>query len=195
MGVARTADPARQHPRPGAPEHRDSARAPRALRVRHVMAACIALALLSGALGACGRKGPPRPPELVRPTAVDDLAATPVAAGIRLTWTRPTTTVDGSDMPDLDGFRVERVIATEPPTPPLRFAIIATIHLDDRERFSKTRRMMFEDHAVVAGTRYVYRIVTFTLDDYVSLPSAEARARWSGPSTRTDTPETSPADE
>jgi hypothetical protein len=130
-------------------------------------------------LPGCGTKSSPRPPEFVRPQTIDDLTARSVAQGIRLTWTRPVKTMDGRSMPDLDGFVVTRAVE-EPATAPvdLVFEPIATLHLDDRGRFRKVRKVTYEDRTVVPGQRYVYRIVAFTLDRYVSAPSAPARARW-----------------
>jgi hypothetical protein len=129
----------------------------------------------------CGNKGNPRPPEFVRPQQIDDLQATAAGSGIRLTWTRPTKTVDGSDMPDLDGFVVSRARATTTPAESPRFETIATIHLDDRERFAKVRRVTYDDLRVTPGEPYLYRVVAFTLDGYVGAPSRVARAQWSGP--------------
>jgi len=127
----------------------------------------------------CGNRGNPRPPEFVRPQQVDDLEATAAQSGIRLTWTRPTKTVDGSDMPDLDGFVVNRAVATTSAESP-HFETIATIHLDDRERFAKVRRMTYEDLRVASGETYLYRVVAFTLDGYVGAPSRVARGQWPG---------------
>jgi hypothetical protein len=134
---------------------------------------------LSTMAGACGNKGNPRPPEYVRPQQIDNLEATAARSGIRLTWTRPTETVDGSPMPDLDGFVVSRALATTSTDTP-RFETIATIHLDDRERFAKVRRVTYDDVRVVPGQTYLYRVVAFTLDGYVGAPSRLARAQWSG---------------
>jgi hypothetical protein len=132
-------------------------------------------------LAGCGTKGSPRPPEFVRPQTIDDLTARPVAQGIRLTWTRPVTTMDGSSMPDLDGFVITRAVEGPAATPgDLVFEPIATLHLDDRGRFRKVREVTYEDRTAVPGRRYLYRVVAFTLDRYVSAPSAPARARWRG---------------
>ena len=139
-------------------------------------------------LSACGKKESPRPPQLVRPQTIQDLNARPVEDGIRLTWTRPTATVEGRSMPDLDGVMISRAAEVPTSTRPedLIFEHIATIHLDDRGRFNKVRKMTFDDRSVVAGTVYLYRVTAFTLDRYFSLPSPAARSRWPGapPATR-----------
>ena len=138
-------------------------------------------------LTACGKRDFPRPPQLVRPKAIQDLRAQPVADGIHLTWTRPTTTAEGRAMPDLDGFMISRAVEAPMITSPeeLIFEHIATIHLDDRARFDKVRKITFDDRTAVAGHVYVYRVTAFTLDRYFSVPSPVARARRSGPSPAT----------
>ncbi len=100
-------------------------------------------------LTACGKRDFPRPPQLVRPKEIQDLRAHPVADGIRLTWTRPTTTVEGRAMPDLDGFMISRAVEAPMIASPdeLIFEHIATIHLDDRARFDKVRKVTFDDLA------------------------------------------------
>jgi len=90
-------------------------------------------------------------------------------------------------MPDLDGFMISRAVEALKNASPdeLIFEHIATIHLDDRARFDKVRKVTFDDRDVVAGYVYVYRVTAFTLDRYFSIPSPVARARWSGPSPAT----------
>ena len=148
--------------------------------------------VLSCGAVACGLKADPRPPHFVRPSTIETLGAEPTRDGIQLTWTRPTTTMDGKTMPDLDGILITRAIDVSPPTkgPTLLFEHIATIHLDDRERFHKVRRMSFEDRSVTPGQTYAYRVQAFTFDRYFSAPSPAARAAWPGhdrPATRRKT--------
>lgn len=156
---------------------------------RGVLPGTFAVMVLAAAcsLTSCGKRDFPRPPQLVRPKAIQDLRAHPVADGIRLTWTRPTTTAEGRAMPDLDGFMISRAVEAPMINRPeeLIFEHIATIHLDDRARFDQVRKMTFDDRDVVAGHVYVYRVTAFTLDRYFSIPSPGARARWSGPSPAT----------
>jgi hypothetical protein len=131
---------------------------------------------------ACGMKGDPRPPEFVRPSTIETLGAEPTPDGIQITWTRPTTTMDGKTMSDLDGILITRAIDVSPPTKVtnLLFEHIATIHLDDRERFHKVRHMTFEDRSVTPGQTYAYRVQAFTFDRYFGAPSPAARAAWPG---------------
>ena len=126
------------------------------------IAFCVALA--------CGRKTALKPPELVRPQAIDNLAAAPVAEGIELVWQRPDRYADGSRMEDLGRFVIERSDAGDP------FHTIATLPVTDRERFRKVRRIHYVDASPQPGMRYAYRVFSVTLDEYVSLPSNVAIA-------------------
>jgi hypothetical protein len=116
-------------------------------------------------LPTCGRKTAVRPPELVAPETIDNLAAKNVADGVRLSWRRPTQYVDGTRMNDLGAFRVERSAAGDP------FVPVATIAVTDQERFQRERRFRWVDTDTVIGRTYQYQVVSLTTDDYVSAPS------------------------
>lgn len=117
---------------------------------------------------ACGRKAPPRPPEDVLPQTISDLGATNVTDGVRLSWSRPLTYVDGSRMTDLGGFVVERAIGTEPRAAFQRLTVLA---VSDRDRFRQVKHFEYVDRDTVPESTYQYRVVSFTLDRYFSAPS------------------------
>src|SRR5438105_3518496 len=73
---------------------------------------------------ACGRKAPPRPPQDVLPKPIADLSASNTAQGIQLSWSRPRLYADGSAMPDLGGFVIERATGTDPLAPFQRLAVL-----------------------------------------------------------------------
>lgn len=114
---------------------------------------------------ACGRKTPPKAPELVRPERIESLQAVNRPDGILLSWKRPERYADASRMTDLAGFRVERAVEGEP------FEVVTLLQITDRDRFRQMERFRYLDAAVSPGIRYLYRIFSFTLDDYVSQPS------------------------
>lgn len=126
---------------------------------------CFALLLTLAALPACGRKTPPRAPELVRPETIDNLEAKQSETGVVLTWRRPLDYVDRTRMPDLGSFIVERADADG------AFHPIQTLEVTDRERFRKNRHLKYTDTTAKLGERYRYRVLSATLDDYVSEPS------------------------
>jgi hypothetical protein len=136
---------------------RPQARVQRKLRI----AAALALAVLAQ----CGRKTDVRPPELVAPEVVQGVKAENVTEGISVSWRRPENYVDGSNMTDLAGFRIERSRDGEP------FAAWREEAVNDRERFRKTRRFRILDTDVEMGHEYRYRVRAFTLDDDVSTDS------------------------
>jgi predicted small lipoprotein YifL len=124
--------------------------------------------LLAASLLACGREGPPRPPEDVVPQTISDLTATNVAAGVQLSWSRPLHYADGERMTDLGGFIVERAVGTEAR---VAFRRLTVLEVSDRDRFRQLKRFQFVDGDTAAGTTYQYRLVSSTVDRYFSAPS------------------------
>lgn len=116
---------------------------------------------------ACGRKTPVKPPELAAPEQISDLRANNHKGGIRLAWKRPQVYADGSKMNDLGGFRLQRA------TPGGPFARLTELRLDDQERFRQTKQLRFLDDTAETDVEYRYRVLSFTLDEYVSKPSNE----------------------
>ena len=101
---------------------------PERCRKVHVL---LALAGLLAAAG-CGRKADPRPPEFVIPRSPEPVVVENVPDGIKLTWHRPRTYVDGTRLDDLGSFRVLRACDAE-----ADFKLIAQIAVTDRDRFRK----------------------------------------------------------
>ncbi len=128
----------------------------------------LAAAVLLLMCTACGRKAPPRSPEDVRPATITDLSATNTPEGIQLSWSRPRTYADGSRMPDLGGFVIERADGAEPHA---SFARLETIAVSDRDRFRQVKRFRHLDRGTTPGLTYRYRVVSFTVDRYFSAPS------------------------
>jgi hypothetical protein len=56
----------------------------------------------------CGVKAPPQPRERVVPAPVQDVIVTPVAEGLRITFTLPSESLDGSRLKEIGGYRVLR---------------------------------------------------------------------------------------
>lgn len=128
------------------------------------------LALCLGGLGllmlpTCGRKTPVKPPELVAPKPIENLAARNVNDGIRMSWRRPTEYMDGSRMRDLGAFRIERSSNGAP------FVPVATIAIGDQDRFRQERSFRWTDTDTEVGVTYQYQVISETTDDYVSFPS------------------------
>ena len=130
-------------------------------------------------LSACGRKTPVRPPELVAPEPLGDLTLEVESKGIKLRWSRPQKYVDGSDMEDLGGFVVLRA-AQNGKDQAGAFTQIATVTVDDRDRFRKAKKFSYTDEQLTAGTLYRYRVQAFTVDGYYSSPSSTAELVWKG---------------
>ena len=126
-----------------------------------------ALALAGALLAACGNKTNLRPPAQVQPQAATALVAASAKDGVLLTWHRPTQYTGGSRMSDLGGFDIERA----PGDGTGNYARIGQMVLDDQKRFRPQRELSWTDTTAVPGTRYRYRVIAFTLDDYRSAPA------------------------
>jgi len=127
---------------------------------------------------ACGAKGAPLAPELVQPEGPADLGAISTPDGVRLSWTRPLHYQGGRRMNDLGGFAIERAPG-EDAAP--AFARVGTVEIADQDRFRKDRHMEWLDRDVAPGTRYLYRVTTFTLDGYRSAPAGPVAIRFGPP--------------
>lgn len=116
----------------------------------------------------CGIKGRPLPPELVRPERITDLEAVSVANGVRIRWSRPERYTGGARMRDLGKFEILRATAGGAPS------VIAEVPITDLQRFRQQRHFVYVDTDTTVGQRYRYQIISFTTDDYESLPSNQA---------------------
>jgi hypothetical protein len=123
-------------------------------------------------VSACGRKGAPRPAGDVLPETITDLSASATPEGIRLSWQRPRRYTGGDRMPDLGGFWVQRADASG-----ADFATVHTLAVTDLERFQQAKRFHYLDTTAEVGRTYQYRVVSFTVDRYVSEPSNIVAAR------------------
>jgi len=59
-------------------------------------------------LASCGVKAPPQPREVVLPAPVEALAVTIVPEGLRITFTLPSKSLDGSRLKGIGGYRILR---------------------------------------------------------------------------------------
>jgi predicted small lipoprotein YifL len=125
----------------------------------------LAVAVLALVLARCGVKGPPLPPEEVKPARITTLKAVPDRDGIRLTWPRPDIYATGRPMRDLAGFLVLRSQGQA------ELQTVADLPIPDRERFQKIDRLDWVDTSTAMGQTYRYAVVSMTDDGYRSDPS------------------------
>jgi hypothetical protein len=142
------------------------------------IAACL---LLSG-LSACGRVGPPLPPERVAPAPVSDLGAVVIDRGVELRWTLPNRRADGKRLQDLAIVHVFRADddGTGDPKPALLargqvagYAEIAAIRLaDPAPAVHAGNQLTFVDTTASAtNRRYSYVVLAEDARLHVSAPS------------------------
>ena len=142
--------------------------APSGRRAAGVLCLLLPLVLAAG----CGRKGPPRDPELVAPEAVTDLTARVEGRGIRLGWSRPRRTLDGRALGGIGAFVLYRR-STRADCRDCRAAYRerAVIRVEDEGKFFRRSRYGFTDRELRPGTAYGYRVLVRLPDGSASGPS------------------------
>jgi hypothetical protein len=134
-------------------------------------------AIIVGA--ACGKKGDPRAPELTLPETIRDLRAQAESGGIALTWSRPTSYIDGRELKDLAAFVVfRREISKTCPDCPVPYRERATLSVEDQEKFVKKKQFRFIDDELDPQTVYRYRVFSQLRDGSLSAPSNEVEIPW-----------------
>jgi hypothetical protein len=129
-------------------------------------------------IGACGRKGDPRAPELATPKPIQNLSARSDAAGITLTWSRPTENVDGTELKDLASFVIFRKeLSASCPDCPVPFRPLTTVFVEDHEKFVKQKQYRFIDQEVRPQAVYRYRISPQLKDGSLGGPSNEVEVK------------------
>jgi hypothetical protein len=125
----------------------------------------------------CGKKGPPRAPELAMPQLIKNLTAKPDGNGIVLTWSRPTEYVDGRSLTDLTGFVIFRKdLSPTCPECPVPYRPLTAVNVEDREKFVKQKQYRFIDENAQAQMIYRYRVSSQLKDGSLSNPSNEVEA-------------------
>jgi hypothetical protein len=137
----------------------------RATRVLRGGTVLLAVAAVLGA-SACGRIGPPRPPEYVIPMSPEPVKVENTPEGTKISWKRPKEYVGGDALDDLAGFRVQRVCL-----PDASFSVIATVPVEDQQRFRKTPTFSTVDRDAPIGLQCRYQVIAFTFDEYTSPPA------------------------
>ena len=129
----------------------------------------IALLLFFGfLLGACGKKGPPKPPLKKELPTVKDLRAVVEASGVRLTWTLAKADED------IKGFNVyrskPRSEVSDCPGCTRDFELITSIKV-------KTGELQYQvvDPYIEGKGRFYYQVVPFDKRDRAGPESNEAR--------------------
>ena len=130
---------------------------------------CLAVLLMVS----CGRKGPPRAPELAVPETIKDLKAEAGGGGIALTWSRPTRYLDGKPLDDLAGFVVFRKEVTQAcPECPAPYRERIALPVEDQQKFR------YVGGQLTPQVSYHYRVFSRLMDGSLSDPSNEAKLTW-----------------
>jgi hypothetical protein len=112
------------------------------------------------------------PPVLVEPSPPADLQAQVQRRTVILTWTLPTTNVDGTAQKALDSFRISRRQQGPRTDTP---SVIATVKADQpANAVVSANRYAFTDATVEPGARYAYHVESVNRRGITGPPSSEA---------------------
>ncbi|PLX86304.1 MAG: hypothetical protein C0617_01625 [Desulfuromonas sp.] len=138
----------------------------------------VALLLLLATLSGCGRKGPLRPLGKPMPAAPPDLVLHQQGGRMLIEWTIPTRNQDGSELKNLEGFRVYRMDydpAEDCPECRDTSILLQIVDLDYLlEADRSDDRLSIVDYEVEPATGYRYRVAPYTGSGRVGA-SASAR--------------------
>jgi predicted small lipoprotein YifL len=133
-------------------------------------------------LAGCGRKGRMVPPEALIPGPVSDLRTAQKGERFQVSWVPPSREEGGRALKDLAGFRLFKREVLPPGEDceacPDAYRLLKEIDLEyPQDVRSLAGRLFFSDAAVLAGTTYQYKIISFRKDGTSSRDSAKARRR------------------
>lgn len=126
---------------------------------------------------ACGRQGPPRPPEDFAPGSVSNVRVAADVDGVTLFWQIPETTATGKELTDLASFIVRRAVDKKEGR--LSYEELATIAVDPAV---KQAQYEYRDNSVTAGERYIYNIDALNKDEVAGPASESLRVFFRGSS-------------
>lgn len=135
------------------------------------------------ALTACGRPGPPLPPERVSPQPASDLSAVVLDRAVELAWTMPVRRADNAPLRDLIAmhvFRAEDDGAGDPKPALLSkgrvagYAEVATVRMADPAPavIGGPRVTLVDRASMTPGRRYTYVVLAEDARGHMSPPSA-----------------------
>lgn len=142
---------------------------------------CSAL-LLFALLAACGKYGPPLPPESFSPRAVKQLQVTADTGGVRFKWESPDADLRGAELRNMDGYYVMRKAlehsedATDADVPFEEIGRVSDTHVLEREKKrdgaraagrparridsdAALKKFEYTDSSAAAGKAYLYKVV------------------------------------
>ena len=146
--------------------------------------------LLIAFFPACGKKGPPLPPESNIPAAVSDLHAWSREGALFLGWTIPTRSVEGAKFRDLLGFRVfrlDRSLDASCPECPANFKAVAEIDIDyPRGAQIEGGKVLWQDATIKPRNEYTYFVLSYNFYKVPSRESNRVKIFWDEPPSAPD---------
>ena len=111
----------------------------------------------------CGKKGPPRPPRLLLPPAVQDLAFTVQNGMVELTWTVVGTVGRSASSPAAVKVFRSRMSAVEAGCEncPVRYTVSGDIPIQKKRSEKSAPIRMSYTESVEPGYRYIFKVIVY----------------------------------
>lgn len=138
---------------------------------------------LSVLLAACGKKGPPRPPEAIAPDPIEFFEARGTVDGVQLRWQAPQRDASGEPLTDLAGFVVQRNRYSKERSPDFEEIALIEVRPEDGEEQAPSRKPVsyaYEDSDVQPGSQYEYMVLPINDDGVEGRPASVLRVTFIG---------------
>lgn len=144
------------------------------------------IGLLISSLPACGKKGPPLPPESFVPAQVSGFRAQGKGESLILSWTIPKKNNDGSALGDLAGFKLYQKKSGEGcHTCPSEFPLYADIDIEAPDHSAdaviKGKRLIFTLREMEPGLSYDFKVAPYNKSGYFGEFSEVITLNWTSP--------------
>ena len=154
--------------------------------MKRFFTAALLIALLVTLLTACGKKGPPLPPESLVPEQIGDFTAQGKTEGLVLSWDIPPKNNDGTPLNDLAGFKLYQKKSGEGcNTCPSEFPIYADIDIEAPDYAANAiiqgNRLIFTLPKMEAGLSYSFKVAPYNKSGYFGEFSKVITLTWTAP--------------
>ncbi|MDT8317531.1 MAG: fibronectin type III domain-containing protein [bacterium] len=156
------------------------------MAIKKILTKALFITLLVGSMAACGKKGPPLPPESLVPAQVSGFKAEGRGEALLLSWTIPGKNNDGSSLNDLAGFKLYQKKSGEGCNScPSEFPVYADIDIEAPGHAGKAaiegKRLIFTVRNMEPGLSYSFKVAPYNKSGYFGEFSEVITLNWDLP--------------
>jgi predicted small lipoprotein YifL len=154
--------------------------------MKNILTAALLVTVLISLLPACGKKGPPLPPESLVPGQISGLTAQGKPEGLVLSWNIPKKNNDGSNLDDLAGFKIYQKKSGEGcDSCPSEFPVYADIDIEAPGHSDNARiqgnRLILNLPEMEPGLSYSFKVAPYNKSGYFGEFSEVIILKWTEP--------------